>query len=227
MENMKMRQRWMPLPWGVILLPIMLILLGSGVYANLYYPDDRPTVRIMLPLYAIGVYLTVALLVNWRTVQVTPMGLSVSVWPFVVRQPRRLTRDQVHFCYIRNVRNYDDGTLLESYYSAGVQSLSGEQIDASTPHSTAQEATQVANRMADILNQSSTGSHIEVYEVDQLPERAEVLATLLFMGVWLAIAIGAILLGFEWEERQMRGAAPPALRDHCASLARVVTSQDL
>jgi hypothetical protein len=222
---MKFRQRWMPLPWGVFIGAFMLVLTWIGVYSSIYYPDDKPSLRVFLPFYGVGVYLAIALLVNWRTVVVTPAGLSVSVWPFLIRMPRRLRRDQIRYCYIRKVDIYDEGDHLETYYSAGVQSLAGEQIDASTPHSTAEGANVAARQIASILNQFNAGPPLEVWEVQQLPEPREVLAILTLMAVWLAIAIAAVFIGFEWEERVNRSSLAPQLSNHRASLRCVVARQ--
>ncbi len=200
-EKMLVRQRWMALPWGVILLAIALFLAAAGIYGNTYYPDEKPSVRVILPMYGLFLYVILALLFNWRTLVVTPKGLSVKVWPFVVRPPRRLKRDKIRHCYIRNVSTYDDGTLLESYYATGVESFRGEQIDISYPYNTAEEATQFANQIAGELNRSPGESPIEVREVEQLPEVVEVVLILVLMGFWLALFIAAVFAGFEWEER--------------------------
>jgi len=178
MEKLQVRQRWMPLPWGAITLAIMLVFAATGTYSTIYYPDDKPSIRVIMPMYALAVYIVFALIINWRTTVVTPRGLSLSVWPLIVRPPRHLTRVNIRHCYTRKVSIYDDGTLLESYYSAGVQSIRGEQIDISTPHSTAEQALKAATRIANVLNQAPGQTPIEVRQVEQLPEVVEILMTL-------------------------------------------------
>ena len=91
----------MALPWGGILLAIAVFLAAAGIYGNSYYPDEKPTVRVIVPMYGLFLYVILALLFNWRTLVVTPKGLSVTVWPFVVRPPRRLKREKILHCYIR------------------------------------------------------------------------------------------------------------------------------
>ena len=192
----------MALPWGVCLLAIALVMAAAGLYGNIYYPDEKPSVRVIVPMFGLFLYLVLALLFNWRTSTVTPKGLSVSVWPFPVRPPRRLTRDKIRHCYIRNVRIYDeDGTVVESYYSTGVESALGEQTDISYPYNTAAEAAQFATRMASELNRLPGRIPIEVRKVKPLPETAEAGLILVVIGVWLALFIAAIFVGIEWEER--------------------------
>jgi hypothetical protein len=201
MEKMLIRGRWMALPWGVYLLVIALILGGGGIYGHIYYPDEKPSVRAVVPAYGLTLYVVFALLFNWRTSVVTPNGLTVSVWPLVVRPPRRLQRDKIRGCFIRSVSTRDDGTLIESYFSVGVESMEGRQIEISYPHQSASEAMQLANEIARQLNQSPGGRLIEVQEVEQLQSPAEALATVGLVGFWLILFIAAILAGFAWEAR--------------------------
>jgi hypothetical protein len=168
------------------------------------YPEDEPSVRVVIPMYALGLYWVFALLCNKRTAAVTPKGVRVSIWPFIVRFPRRVKYERIRHCYIRQVDTYDDGTVLERYYSAGIETLQGEQVDLSSPHNTADEAMHVANQVAHVLNQQPGRTHVQVREVAQVPERREILWTLLLLGFWLALFIASIFVGFEWEEERLR-----------------------
>lgn len=191
----------MALPWGVYLLVIALVLAATGIYSNIHYPDEKPSVRLAVPAFGLVLYVIFALLFNWSTCVVTPKGLTVNVWPLIVRPPRRFKRDKIRFCFIRKVSTIDDGTLLESYFSVGVESIKGLQVEISYPHNSAGEAMQLANQVASKLNQLPGARLIEVQEVEQLKMTAEVLATLALIGFWLVLFIAAILAGFEWEVR--------------------------
>lgn len=199
MEKLIIRQRWMSLPWGVLTLVIFLVLLVVGIISNIQYPDERPRVHLVIPAFALYGYVVLALLVNWRTTVVSPVGLSVSVWPLLMRPPRRLTRDEIRHCFFRNVSTYDEGTLLESYYAAGVEAIDGRQIEFSAPHDTVEAAVAAANQIAEVLNRKPGKYRIEVCEVEQIPETMEILETILLMVLWLGLFIASIFLGVEWE----------------------------
>ena len=115
-----------------------------------------------------------------------------------------MKHDNIRHCYIRKITTYDDGTVLESYYSVGVETIDGEQIDMSQPHNTAQDAMLLANQVADVLNQSPGRNPIEVRQVAQIPERPEVLRILVLASLWLALFIAAVFVGFAWEEERVR-----------------------
>src|SRR5688500_9417988 len=150
MEKLRVHQRWMALPWGGFGIAIALVFAAVGVYSLIMYPEEEPSVRVAIPMYALALYWVVALLCNRRTAVVTAQGVRVSVWPFLVGPPRRVKHDNIRHCYIRKITTYDDGTVLESYYSVGVEAIDGEQIDMSQPHNTAEEAMLLANQVADV-----------------------------------------------------------------------------
>jgi len=215
MQKLRIRQRWMSLPWGIITLAIFLVLLVAGIIGNIQYPDETPSIRLVIPAFALYGYVVFALLFNWRTTVVTPKGLSVGVWPLMVQPPRKLARNEIRHCFFRNVSTYDEGTLLESYYAAGVESMDGRQIEFSAPHETVEQAVQAANQIAEMLNRQLGQNRIEVYEVDQIPETAEILSTLLLITFWLALFIAAIFLGDEWIRMypEIQGRLDPGLQD--------------
>jgi hypothetical protein len=53
---------------------------------------------------------------------------------------------------VRNVSTSDDTTELESYYTAGLQTLAGDQIDISSPHEIGKEAAAAAHEIARVTN---------------------------------------------------------------------------
>jgi len=188
MEKLRLHQRWMALPWGGFGIAIALVFAAVGVYSLIMYPEEEPSVRVAIPMYALALYWVVALLCNRRTAVVTAQGVRVSVWPFRVGPPRRVKHDNIRHCYIRKITTYDDGTVLESYYSVGVEAIDGEQIDISHPHNTAVEAMLLANQITHVLNEWPGRSPIEVRQVAQIPEKRETLWTLALLSLWLAPA---------------------------------------
>ncbi len=192
MEKIRVHQRWMALPWGVIGIGLGLIFAAIGVYSLVVYPGEKPGVRAVIPAYALALYWVIAALCNRRTATITPRGVRVIIWPFFVRLPQRVKRENIRHCYLRQVDIYDDGALLEEYYSVGIETLDGEAVEISAPHDTAEEALAVANRIAPLLR-------VEVRAVEQIPEKREVFWIVMRAGFWLALFIAAIFAGFAWE----------------------------
>lgn len=203
---MRVHQRWRALPWGVFGIALAALFGGIGVYCSVAYPEDEPSVRVVIPMYGVAVYWVLALLCNRRIASVTANSVRVTIAPFFVRLPRRLKHSQLRHCYIRNIDTYDEGTLLEKYYSVGVETVKGEQIDISSPHSTAEEATLVAEQVARVLNQSPGRTPIPVRHVPQIPAQTELVSLLALLGLWLALLIGSVFVGFAWEEDRVREA---------------------
>jgi hypothetical protein len=224
MQKQRIRQRWMSLPWGMLTLLIFLVLLAVGVISATEYPNERPSVRVAVPAFALYGYVVLALLVNWRTSVITPQGLAVYVWPLVVRPPGRLPRHKIRCCYYRNVSTYDDGTLLESYFSAGVESWDGRRIEISAPHETAAQAIAVAHQAAAVLNLTPGQNPIPVEEIDQLPGIAEIRFVILLMSFWLALFLAAILLGAAWESQSAAAWHSDAARNSTDPSARAEDS---
>ena len=202
MEKVRVHQRWMALPWGVFCLIIAAVMGVGGAYSAVYYPQEKPSVRVVIPAYGLALYWVFALLANRRTVTVEPDGLRVSIWPFVVRLPQRVRRKDVRFCYIRRIDVSDDETLLERHYAVGVETFGGEQIEISSPHGTAEDAVSLANRIAHTLNGSPGPAPVEVREIDQILGTTEALWVIARASFWLALFIAAIFAGFAWEESE-------------------------
>ncbi|MEP7364599.1 MAG: hypothetical protein ABI972_15190 [Acidobacteriota bacterium] len=203
MSRLRLTQRWIPLPWGVFGVVLAFIFGGIGAYSWLY-PEDGPTVRMAIPLYAVALYWVFVCLINRRTAVITPRSLWEIVWPLPVQLPRSTQRGDIRHCYLRNVTTFDDGVKLETYYTAGVETMGGRQIDVSSPHETEEEAAQIARHIAGVLNAESGGPMIKVVWVEQLPTRTEVIRKLLLALFWLAVCIAAIFAGAAWEQEYVR-----------------------
>ena len=195
---MRKTQRWLPIPWGVYGSVLAVTFGGIGIYA-LLHPEDGPSVRLAIPLYVVAVYWVVACLVNRRTADVKPGGMWVLVWPIPVLLPRRIAREKIRHCYVRRVSVYDEGTELETHFSTGVETLGGHLIGVSDYHQTEGEAAGIAKQVAGVLNQANGGNRIEIFEVDQLPTRAEAGRIVLRGLFWLVVLLAAIFLGAMWD----------------------------
>ena len=201
MNVLRVRQRWVSWYWGLFGWILAFIFGGIGAYCATAYPEDRPSVRVVVPMYGLAVYWVLACAFNRRTAVVTPDAVRVWIWPFPVNLPRRIRRDTMRLCFVRETSTYDDTSQLEVYYTAGVQTTAGDQVDVSGPHETAEEAAAAAHEIARVLNAIPGRTALGVRQVPQFPPMGHVRRVLVLAFLWLSLFIAAILLGFQWEER--------------------------
>lgn len=196
-EPLRLRQRWMSWPWGVFGLVIAGIMAGVGVYSLIQYPEEKPSVRVAIPMFALALYWVFALLCNQRTAAVgASLGVRVVVWPLFVRPPHRVKRSDIRHCYVREVEIHDEGTLLERHYEAGVERRNGEHV-CILERCTAEEAERVAGQVAAVLNEAVGYAPVAVQEVGKTAR--SIWGILALTGVWLALFLGAIFVGVAWE----------------------------
>jgi hypothetical protein len=198
MTRLRLRQRWLPVPYGVFGV-VLALLFGSIAVYSWYYTDDEPTVLVVLPLFGVSLYMVAAAACNIYTAVITPKRVWEYVFPFPIRLPRQLPREKIRCCYLRNVVIADNGTELESHYYAGVESLAGRQIDASGPHKTEEEALVVAHRIASVLNQEPGREPLAIVAVEQIRTRAEAIRIIGIGLCWLVVSVAAIFLGVMWD----------------------------
>ncbi len=197
MREMRVRQRWLPVPYGVYGVLLAFVFGGIAV-AALLHPEDGPSVRIALPMYGIAVYWVLAALVNVRSVFIREDRVAEYVWPVPIRLPRWTRREEIRYCTIRRVVVFDDGTALEVYYTAGLERLDGLESLVSGPHKTREEAEAVAREIAGVLQ-------VPVVEVDQIPKRGQVIRIILAGVFWLTLAVTSVFVGAAWDEEYQRG----------------------
>lgn len=188
----RVRQRWMSWPWGIFGLVFAVIFGGVGLYSLRVYPNDRPSAWLAVPMYALAVYWVIALLCNQRTAVAGPQGVRVLVWPIFVRLPQRVRRENVRGCFVCRVGISDDGTLLETYYTAGVETRGGRDLEMGV-FATAAEAERMAGQVAAALG----GAPLGVLTIQEM--RGQVVGKLMMAGFWLTLFIGAVFLGAAWE----------------------------
>lgn len=196
MQALRLHQRWMSWPWGIIGIGIAAIMAGIGIYSLLAYPDEKPSVRLAIPMYALALYWVFALLCNQRSVVITAAGVRVVIWPFFVSLPRWIPRGTIQHCYIRFVETTDEGAVLEYYYSVGVEARNGAQTELFI-FQTLEPAEELANRLALELNRAAAHPPVQVFLVKQSYKR--VVDVLLFAGFWLALFLASIFAGYLWE----------------------------
>lgn len=197
MREMRVRERWLPVPYGVYGVVLALVFGGIAVAAWLH-PEDGPTVRIALPMYGIAVYWVLAALVNVRSVSIREDRVAEYVWPVPIRLPRWTRREKIRCCTIRKVVVFDDGAELETYFTAGLQTVDGLESLVSGPHNTSGEAEAVARKMADVLQ-------VPVVEADQLPGQRRAIRIMLAGVFWLTLAVISVFVGAAWDEEYQRG----------------------
>ena len=202
MVVVRVRQRWMSWPWGIFGLVFAVIFGCVGLYSLKVYPHERPSAWLAAPMYWLAVYWVIALLFNRRTAVAGPDGVRVLVWPFFVRLPQRAGREQIRSCFVCRVGIADDETLLETYYTAGVETRGGKDIEMGV-FATVAEAERMAGEMAAALNRASGRAPVGVVFLEEM--RGQVAGKVMMVLFWLALFIGAIIAGAVWEERLAAG----------------------
>lgn len=191
--------RWLAIPWGAFGL-IFAVVFGGIAWMSLQQPQENPSVRLAIPLYLFACYFVAAALINRRSAILTPEGVRVIIWPLPIRIPERSRRNAIRHCYLKKVVVLDDGTELEHYYMAGIETANDQQIDLTGPHKTEPEAIESAKTITAILNQAPGNPPLEIRWIPNHPPPRRVLSVLLLVGFWLAVALYTIYLGVQWEE---------------------------
>lgn len=166
------------------------------MYSSIDYTYNEPGVRILIPLFAVGVYSVSALWWNRRTATITPGGVRVTIGPIPMTTARKAKKDKILHCYVHTVvvRDLDDGSPLETYDNVGIETIDGEPITVSGPHMAPGEAIQAAKQVAQVL------APIEVHVVDYQPGSSRRARRILWNAAfWLALTLFALFVGFAWE----------------------------
>lgn len=192
----RVRQRWMSWPWGIFGLVFAVIFGGVGLYSLAAYPNERPSAWLAAPMYGLAVYWVIALLCNQRTAVAGPDGVRVLVWPFFVRLPQRVRREEIRSCFICRVGIADEGTLLEVYYTVGVETRGGRDLEMGV-FVTAAEGERVAGELAAALNRAAGQAPVGVVSLDEM--RGQAVGKVMLGLFWLALFIGAVFVGVALE----------------------------
>ena len=196
MQPLRQHHRWTPW-WLATLFGVLYIPLAYAVVLAIVDPKSGGEgIRIVIPLFAILSYWVLALVANFRTAVVKPSGVRVSMFPFPVGTGQWVNRADVAVCYARHIVEYHRGVEIENFFTAGIQTGKGQQIDVYVKLKTAADALQFAHDIGRVLNANPAERPIDVRTVP----RAATDSTFRLLGLaWLAATFLAVLLGAAWE----------------------------
>jgi len=196
MQALRIERRWVR--WWIGCIAGGLVgLFGWVIYRTLQMPNSEDQmIRVFIPFYAVGAYLGLAFMVNRRVVLVTPDKVAFRNGPIPLGLSQTVQRGDIALCYLRYVfirsRKYGD----EKYYSAGIETVRGHQIDTSGRLQAKEEAWKAASEVAQALNADPRYTAVSV-EYRNVAPITPVHKRLVL--IWWAILTLAIFVGGYWE----------------------------
>ena len=191
------RRRWAH-PIISIVAAILVLILGPIIW--LAFRDSAgygDGIRIIIPPFFLFMYLALALALNYRVATVRPASVHVSVLPIPMLSSIRVDRNDILHVYARMVINYDKENLkTETYYSAGVETKQGRQVDITGPQPNLKMAKIHTEAIAQILNAGQHRHTIPVLEAAAKTDDPKIKTRVL---IWGGAFVFLILLGAAWE----------------------------
>jgi len=196
MKRIRRHHHWTPWWFATIF---------GGLYAPLAYAVGLAIIdparggegiRIFIPMFSIFSYWVLALVFNFRTAVVDPKGIRVTLFPFPAGNGESVKRADIRACYMRHIIEYEDGAEIENFYTAGVETRKGQQIDIYAQLDTESEASQAAYDIRDVLNANPADLPIPVHTVDRTPVDSK-FARMAF--IWCGLLLLAVFVGIYWE----------------------------
>jgi hypothetical protein len=186
--------------WGCLIVLVVAAFFGWVIYMAIFGGSSPGVWRyVLVPPYAVWLYLTLACLVNRRTVLATREGIVDSNGPVPLRAKDVIRRDEIAFCFWYSAMVSSDAGD-ESYaigHVPGVETRDGRQVDLFDHFGDESAARNAAIAMATALNQGRTGSEIiEARPVTDI--RSDPVDTRLAW-VWAGIWAAAFAAGGVWE----------------------------
>ena len=153
-------------------------------------------VQLFLPLFAFFSYWALAVVFNMRTAIVTPKGMTLTLLPFPIGTGQKVQRARIALCYVRHIVEYEDGVEIENFYTAGVETNEGQQIDVFIPLDTENEANHAAYQIGAVLNAGPAERPIPVHTVMRTSHDATFVRQAI---VWSILLLFAVAAGVVWD----------------------------
>ncbi len=195
--QLRVRRRWVH-PLVSIVAGILVAIFAPIIWVTLKDPATfGEGIRIIIPPFFLFLYLAVALALNFRIATVRPDSVKVSVPPIPMLRSITVDRNDIRHAYARTVVNHDEENKeTERYFSAGVETRQGRQVDVTGPQPTLKMALERAEDIARILNAGQHRHAIPAIEAAASPDDSNHKTLVL---IWMAAFIGLVLIGAAWE----------------------------
>ncbi len=193
----RVRRRWVH-PILSIVAAILVLIFGPIIWLTLKDPATfGEGIRIFIPPFCLFLYLAIALALNYRVATVSPASVLVSVLPVPMLRSIKVDRNDIRHAYARMVIVRDEDLKeMSRYYSAGVETSQGRQVDITGPQLTSKMAIERAEDIARILNIGQHSHAIPAVEAPAKPEAPVAKSTLL---LWTFAFMALVLIGGVWE----------------------------
>ncbi|HYP05408.1 MAG TPA: hypothetical protein VER03_04165 [Bryobacteraceae bacterium] len=196
MKELLVRERmapwWVGLLVGLVCAFFIWVVFASAAEGG----SEAAGLRVFIPVVAIGSYLGLAVVLNVRMVEVTPTGVRIWNGPVPIGASVNTAREEIRVCYARYIVTMHKGSVADRFYTAGVETHAGRQIDIYRRFKNPDKALEAAERVAGVLNYGAVTqipAGLENQKRDY-SHRPKVLA-------WGALFICAVIMGAIWEIR--------------------------
>lgn len=127
-------------------------------------PTNRRSSHILTPLYGVLAYASLAMLVNRRTLIVTPDYFRRVNGPLPVRPTIQIPRSRIEsvFYYVVLDPSEDPRAPVPIDYLTGIETKNGEQIHTFLDHKSPEDAKAAAAAIARAFNEGTVGAPIAV-----------------------------------------------------------------
>jgi hypothetical protein len=151
--------------------------------------------HLIVPAYLLGVYLTLAALLDSHSVVVTPQGIAIRYGPVPVGFSETIGREQIALCLVWHNVTVSEESVIEDDHRCCVDTLEGRHVEL-WRFKDAIAARDAAYRIAYVLTARSPDSSLEVRFVgdsrsDRVMQRR--------LWTWVAAFPIAFALGGVWE----------------------------
>ena len=165
MREILVRGRWTP--WWVGLIVAGICVLFGFVIANALATNELG-IRVFLPVAALGGYIGLATIVNVRIAEVTPERVRIWLGPVPLGGSVSVPRRDIRHCYARYIVVFQKGARTDSFYTTGVETFEGRQIDVYRRFTLADDAFEAARKLAQVLNASSLSGDAPAHRIEAI-----------------------------------------------------------
>ncbi len=195
MSEWRMTERCQPW-WISAILIALCAFFGWVAHTSLTAPFNPGVAsHVIVPAYFLGVYLTLAALLDSYSVVVTPKRIALRYGPVPVGFSETIVREEIAFCFVWHNITISEDSVIEDDHRCCVETRDGRHVELWRFQDSI-AARDAVYKIAYILTAGSANSSMEVRFLeegrgDRIMERR--------YWVWVAIFVLAFILGGAWE----------------------------
>ena len=184
--------------WACAAVIAVAVFFGWVIREGLRSTSGEVWSHVLIPLYAVWLYVALATLVNRRSVTATPEHLTLKNGPIPIGNGwRQFARSDIDFTSFVPVVTVDDsGESVVLWYLTGIVTHAGKDVQVFREFGDAEAAMAAARSIADALGPGRDRQPMEVRAMNQFRDDPGE-RRLIF--VWIAIVVVALGAGIVWE----------------------------